>query len=87
MVRLGGPAAIIAAVLVLLGIIAIEAVNRPRRSQRVAPPAPRQASPNGFPPATTPPGFNGANGANGAGQPVGAGRPGTYQVQPPQQPN
>ncbi|MEZ5265562.1 MAG: hypothetical protein R2755_28120 [Acidimicrobiales bacterium] len=57
MVRFGGgAAAIIATVLVLLGIIAIEAVNRPRRSQRVQPPAMRSQPPaasnpvNSFPP-------------------------------------
>lgn len=64
MVRFGGAAAIIAAVLVLLGIIAIEAVNRPRRSQRVAPPTPNRPMQNGFP---------GAPPTNGAQHPVGAG--------------
>ncbi len=67
MVRFGGAAAIIATVLVLLGIIAIEAVNRPRRSQRVQPPALRPQTPGGATPFT---GVNGTHAHAGA-RPVG----------------
>ncbi len=90
MVRFGGAAAILAAVLDLLVFVAIEAMNRPRRSQqqqqRVQPP--RQAPPPPGPvvaPAQT----------NGARQPVGAagGRPPGFQASsggfpdsPPQRP-
>ena len=40
---------------------------------------------NGSGPAPFP-GLNGTNGTNGVQPPVGAGRPGTFPVQPPQQP-
>jgi hypothetical protein len=93
MVRFGGAAAILAAVLVLLVFVAIEAMNRPRRSQQQQ--AQRVQPPRQGPPVPAQPPVGAPAQTNGVRQPIGAagGRPPGFQARagdfpdaPPQRP-